>query len=69
MPNKNHHIVNLSQQCSMFFISQVIPLLLVNSYEFGGYSMDPSALGVILMVSAIVQLFFQVKWIIHYPVS
>lgn len=39
--------------------NELLPLLLVTSHEHGGYNMDASEIGVILMVAAIVQLFMQ----------
>ena len=40
---------------------QLIPLLLVNNHEHGGYDMDDSEIGIILMVAAIMQLLLQVR--------
>lgn len=40
---------------------QLLPLLLVTSHEHGGYDMDDSEIGIILMVAAIAQLFLQVR--------
>lgn len=40
---------------------QLFPLLLVTGHEYGGYDMDDSEIGVILMTTAMVQLLFQVK--------
>ena len=39
---------------------QLIPLLLVTNHQDGGYSLDDNELGVIFMVSAILELLFQV---------
>ena len=38
-----------------------MPLLLVTDHDNGGYNMDDSELGVILMSAAVLQLAFQVR--------
>lgn len=40
---------------------QLFPLLLVTGHEYGGYDMDDSEIGIVLMTAASVQLLFQVR--------
>ena len=41
-------------------ILQLTPLLLVTDHDSGGYNMDDSEIGVVLMSAAVLQLGFQV---------
>ncbi len=41
--------------------SQLIPLLLVTKHEDGGYSLDDNELGILFMVSAVLQLVYHVR--------
>ncbi len=45
-----------------FFLAfQLIPLLLVTKHKDGGYSLDDNELGVVFMVSAVIQLLYNVR--------
>ena len=42
------------------YVLQLTPLLLVTDHDSGGYNMDDSEIGVVLMSAAVLQLAFQV---------
>ena len=45
---------------SCFFFIQLVPLLLVTDHDSGGYNMDDSEIGVVLMSVAVIQLLWLV---------
>ena len=48
----------------LYYTVQLFPLLMVTYHEHGGYRMDSSEIGVVLMVVGVFQLLWQVRSIV-----
>jgi len=55
------HFIVVICMYSMMLLMQLLPLFLVTNIEDGGYSLDDNELGLIFMISAIIQLLYHVR--------